>query len=84
MATIYASDRNVIDPEVAGDVFRALLKHTDDIRIDSDEFGTFYEVPDEAYEKAFAPKKKRGRPRAADKVEEVAEESETEEVQDQE
>lgn len=77
MAKIYAAKKSLIDQEVAGALFATLLKYTDDIRIDYDEFGTYFEVPNEVYEKAFptqedeaepAPKK-RGRPRKIEEPE---------------
>lgn len=71
---LYATEKGVIDQEVLGELYRTLLKHTDDVAIGYDEFGTFYEVTDEVWEKAFPPHeaetepapKKRGRPRKTD------------------
>jgi regulator of RNase E activity RraB len=77
MAKIYAASKSVIDQDVAGELFRLLLAHTDDVAIGYDEFGTYFEVPNEVYEKAFpvaeqdtepAPKK-RGRPRKVEEPE---------------
>ncbi len=77
MAKLYAAEKGLIGQELAADLFQALLEHTDDVKIGYDEHGTYFEVPDEAYEKALhqaredgvpdedeapAPKK-RGRPR---------------------
>jgi hypothetical protein len=66
--------KGVLDHATVAATFRKLLEFTDDVQIDSDEHGSFIQVPAEAGEKFLASLKtedasqapvarKRGRPR---------------------